>query len=318
MESKPVIVVTGGNGFIGQNLVDAIKQSGQATPVIVDYIDYLHPRNPDVESIMPQRLLEKLSSGFRPNAIIHLGACSSTTEKNPHKVLGNNLIYSIELCNLARANNIRFIYASSAAVYGNGGLFGFSDTHRDMYGLQPNNLYGWSKLWFDQWVHQTYDFKGIVGLRFFNVYGYGERHKGSMASIVTRGFQEIQKTGKITLYRDEDRAMERDFVHVSDCLWVIAHFLRHHWIDGIFNCGSGRAETWETVANWMFAELDKEPQIEYKELPEHIKAGYQYRTCAHLGKLYRKGRYRHKFAPVNIGIAEYAGHLRRNGELCAE
>lgn len=312
------IAVTGAKGFIGKNLVTAIKASKSKDEVItVEKLrvpewdaafmdDPYFPMLDGLTDFHMSEFIDALSNGLECDRIIHLGAVSSTQANSPSEVLTNNLICSIELYKIARQRQIPFIYASSAAVYGHGGIHGFSDLPRDSMELKPLNLYGYSKLWFDNWLWNEYKHDWAVGLRFFNVYGPGENHKGNMGSIVTRAYHQIKQTGKVTLLEDPREnsllPMARDMVFIGDVINVIAHFIHNPHRTGIYNVGTGKDTTWEEAAQYVFSVMGLPENIEYKPFPENMRKGYQWNTRANLTNLYRMARYPYRFVPISLGV----------------
>lgn len=295
------IVVTGGAGFIGANVIKRLNESGEEKIIVVDNLnssekwknlvelsfeDYVH-KTKFIEMIKN----ETFTRAFR--AIIHLGARSSTTEKNVEFLMENNYNYTKELAKYCLANNVRFIYASSAATYGDGSR-GFSDEHALIPLLRPLNAYGYSKQIFDLWALKNGFLDKIVGLKYFNVYGPGEWHKGEMRSMVLKAYEQIKKDKKIklfksynTLYKDGEQL--RDFIYVKDAVEMTIFFLEKTELNGIFNVGTGIARSWNDLANAVFSALRMQPEIEYIDMPEEIKNKYQYFTKAEMTKLKSAG-----------------------------
>jgi ADP-L-glycero-D-manno-heptose 6-epimerase len=300
-----MIIVTGGAGLIGSAVVWRLNQMGHENIVIVDHLgttdkwanlaplkfkDYL-----EKEDLLP--LLAKGTDSpvgtKRVRAIIHLGACSSTTERDASYLIRNNFEYSKQLARFAMDNNARFIYASSAATYGDGEL-GFDDEETQLNRLRPLNGYGYSKQIFDLWLQQHGLLDKVVGLKYFNVYGPNEHHKGEMRSVVLKAFEQVQATGGMTLFRShkpeyKDGEQLRDFVYVKDAVDMTLFFLEHLESNGIFNIGTGQARSWNDLANALFMALGKPANISYLDMPEHIRPRYQYYTCAENAKLKAAG-----------------------------
>lgn len=310
-------IVTGGAGFIGSAMVWRLNQMGIADIVVVDnlaesekwknlvnrrYEDYIHR----------DAFIKTVRSGTLPwtvKGIVHMGACSSTTERNADFLMENNFHYSRDLCLFALSKGIRFINASSAATYGNGDL-GFSDSLETMDKLVPLNMYGYSKLLFDRWAQRAGVLDKIASLRFFNVYGPNEYHKGDMKSVVCKAFEQIQELGGIRLFASDrpeypDGGQMRDFVYVKDCVDVQAWLLEHPEVNGVFNVGSGKARTWNDLANAVFSALEKEPDIRYVEMPSYLKGKYQYFTQADIGKLAERGYPTERFHTLEDGVRDY-------------
>ena len=222
-------------------------------------------------------------------AIVHLGACSSTTETDADYMLRNNYQYSKILAQFALKTKIRFIYASSAATYG-AGEFGFEDSEQTALQLRPLNVYALSKQLLDLWAIQTGAIEQIVGLKFFNVYGPNEYHKQDMRSVVLKSFEQIQSTGKVSLFKSYrpdfgDGEQKRDFVYVKDCCEAIYQLLNRTEINGIYNLGSGNARSWKDLVSAVFSALGKQTNIEFIDMPEQLKPKYQYFTEAKMEKL---------------------------------
>ncbi|MDQ5987668.1 MAG: ADP-L-glycero-D-manno-heptose-6-epimerase [Syntrophus sp. SKADARSKE-3] len=296
-----MIIVTGGAGFIGSALVWKLNQEGIDDIVIVDhlgtsekwknlvnlkYYDYIHKDD-------FRNMVEGDEVPFETTALIHLGACSSTTERDADYLWRNNYLYSRQMAQWVRRYNIRFIYASSAATYGDGSL-GFFDDDGTSLALKPINMYGYSKQIFDLWVlRQSLDDK-MAGIKFFNVFGPNEYHKGDMRSVVHKAFGQIKTEGKVRLFKSSrpeyaDGGQMRDFVYVKDCVDVLWWLIQHPETNGIFNLGTGRARTWNDLMNAVFAAMNLSPNIEYIDMPPGLDAQYQYFTEAKMGKLQGTG-----------------------------
>ncbi len=309
-----MIIITGGAGFIGSNMVETLNNKGIQNIMIVDndstkhhhflsslsFTDFIDKQT-FISSTLPQL------NATDVQAIIHLGACSSTTEQNVDFLTANNTEYSITLAQWCIANNIRFIYASSAATYGDGKL-GFDDTI-NIDSLQPLNHYGWSKQHFDIWAKQHNHFNKIVGLKFFNVYGKYENYKGPMQSMVGKATQQIKDTGGIKLFKSHHPDYThgnqvRDFIYINDCTQIMSWLLNHPDVNGLFNCGSGIANTWNSLANGIFKALNVPPNIEYIDMPNSVRNQYQYYTKATMSKLAQTGCPMPQYS-LDDGIADY-------------
>lgn len=317
-----MIIVTGGAGFIGSCVVRTLNDAGINDIIIVDNIastdKWLNIRNKKyIKYVHKSRFLEELPSYENVEAIIHMGAQSSTTEKDFDYLWNNNFEYTKTIWNYCTEKQISFIYASSAATYGNGEL-GFDD-RMDIDQLRPLNGYGYSKQLFDQWVkHQAVDCpKQHVGLKFFNVYGPNEYFKGSMASMVFHGYKQIKECGKIKLFKScnpdyKDGEQLRDFVYVKDICSVIFWLLQNKNVSGLFNVGTGKAQSFKELATATFCALNLEPNIEYIIMPEHLKEKYQYYTQASMVKL-RLAGYDKEFSNLEEGVGDYVReYLDRN------
>lgn len=314
-----MIIVTGGAGFIGSCIVRTLNDAGIEDIVIVDNISatdkWMNIRNKKYKKyVHKSKFLTELPSYENVTAIIHMGAQSSTTERDFDYLWNNNFEYTKALWNYCAEKQISFIYASSAATYGDG-TEGFDD-QADIDHLLPLNGYGYSKQLFDLWVkYQAAKApKQHVGLKFFNVYGPNEYFKGNMASMVFHGYRQIRESGKIRLFKScnleyEDGGQLRDFVYVKDVCSVIWWFLQNEQISGLFNVGTGRTQSFRELAEATFHALGLEPNIEYIEMPEHLREKYQYYTKAELKKLKDFG-YTYQFMDLEAGARDYVlGYL---------
>lgn len=314
-----MIIVTGGAGFIGSCIVRTLNDTGIKDIIIVDNINttdkWLNIRNKKyIKYVHKSEFLAELDTYEDIAAIIHMGAQSSTTESDFDYLWKNNFEYTKALWNYCVKKQISFIYASSAATYGDGSL-GFDDK-MNIDKLLPLNGYGYSKQLFDLWVkHQAKEFPAqYVGLKFFNVYGPNEYFKGSMASMVFHGYNQIKKDGVIRLFKScnpvyEDGGQQRDFVYVKDICDVVLWLLENKEVNGLFNVGTGSARSFRELAEATFHALDMEPNIVYIDMPEHLIEKYQYYTKAEMGKL-RKAGYEKEFWDVEVGIEDYVkGYL---------
>lgn len=312
------IIITGAAGFIGTNVAKYLSEKGYSI-IVVDYLkggDEIKQKN------LAEFAYEKYYDGDEflalvkndalPNAgaVIHLGACADTRETDKDYLLRNNVEYSKEIFQYCTRNNVRFLYASSAATYGDGS-HGYNDTERD---LKPLNLYGLSKYLFDEWaLCQKKMPLQWAGFKFFNVYGPYENHKGDMASVVYKGFHEIQKTGTLRLFKSyregfKDGEQKRDFIYVGDICDVILFFLDHPESSGIFNVGTGNARTFLDLGYALFKALGQEPHIEFIDMPEGLKEQYQYFTEADVKKLRSIG-YTKEFTSLEEGVRRYVEWL---------
>jgi ADP-L-glycero-D-manno-heptose 6-epimerase len=317
-----MIIVTGGAGFIGSCIVRTLNNAGREDIIIVDNIaktdKWMNMRNKKyIKYVHKSKFLEELPTYENVEAIIHMGAQSATTERNFDYLWENNLEYTKALWNYCAEKQISFIYASSAATYGNG-VLGFDD-NMDIDQLLPLNGYGYSKQLFDQWVkHQAKTFPAqYVGLKFFNVYGPNEYFKADMASMIFHGFRQIQETGKVKLFKScnpnyADGGQLRDFVYVKDICSVIKWLLQHQNVNGLFNVGTGRAQSFAELAEATFHAIGLKPQIEYIDMPEKLRNKYQYYTKAEISKLYNAG-YHNRFVNLEEGARDYVqNHLAKD------
>jgi ADP-L-glycero-D-manno-heptose 6-epimerase len=296
-----MIVVTGGAGFIGSAFIWKLNQEGIDDIVIVDHLgasdkwknlvnlrfaDYIH-KDDFLRMICADQVPHKV------RAVIHMGACSSTTERDADYLWTNNYLYSCRVADWALKNQSRLIYASSAATYGDGSR-GFSDDDALTPSLRPINMYGYSKQVFDLWVLKRGLEKRIAGIKFFNVFGPNEYHKGEMCSVVHKAFGQITETGRVRLfksYRPEyaDGGQMRDFVYIKDCVEVLWWLLEHGDVNGIFNLGSGQARSWKDLIHAVFAAMKLEANIEYIDMPPGLESQYQYFTEAKMEKFRSTG-----------------------------
>ena len=313
-------IVTGGAGFIGSNVVQALNDRGETDILVVD----------DLNTPLKERHLSRLRYSayldkheLRPalqrgefadaTAVFHLGACSSTTEKNADYLADNNTAYTRELAEWCLAGGRRFVYASSASTYG-AGECGYSDDETVIPRLKPLNLYGQSKQAFDLIALEKGWFRQIVGLKFFNVFGPNEDHKGSMRSMIHQAYGQILRSGRIRLFKSyhpdyPDGGQLRDFVYVKDVVAEILYFHDNPSKNGIFNCGTGKARSWLDLGNAVFRAMDREPNIEFIEMPEQLRAHYQYFTEADMSKT-RAAGFDHAFMPLEDAVADYVrNHL---------
>ena len=310
------VIVTGGAGFIGSVLVWELNRRGCTDIVVVDVPGRSELRG-NLEGLRYSEFLDagdlhaRLASGSlgRIDFIFHLGACSSTTETNEAYLRENNYEYSRRLAEWALDAGVRFIYASSAATYGDGSA-GMDDSDpRALERLRPLNLYGLSKQWMDLHAWRQGWLDRIVGLKYFNVFGPNEYHKGEMRSVVCKSYTEALQTGVIHLFKSyrpdyADGEQRRDFLYVKDAVAMTLHLAENRDAIGIFNVGSGTSHTWNELARVVFVALSREPHIQYVAMPEAIRDKYQYFTQANIGKLRFNG-YSQPIIPFNEGVRDY-------------
>ncbi|MGD9874475.1 MAG: ADP-glyceromanno-heptose 6-epimerase [Kiritimatiellia bacterium] len=309
------IIVTGGAGFIGSNLVAELNARGEKDILIVDHLGtaekWKNLRGLQFEGFQEKKEFREnfLNDLVEPaETVFHLGACSATTETDADYLMDNNYRYTRDLCEWSLSNESRFIYASSAATYGNGEQ-GYSDDDAVTPKLTPMNMYGFSKHLFDLWAMEHELFNEIVGLKYFNVYGPNEYHKGDMRSVVHKAFCQIRDTGSVSLFKSyrpdyADGEQVRDFIYVKDAVAVTLFFMENPETEGLFNCGTGKARSWNDLAKSVFAAMNKKPNIKYIEMPEHLKGQYQYHTEAVMHKLKAAG-YSKPFHTLEDGVRDY-------------
>jgi ADP-L-glycero-D-manno-heptose 6-epimerase len=309
------IIVTGAAGFIGRNVVAELNARGQTDLLLVDTVGHgekwKNLRGLKFEDIVaPEELLALIGRNALNDteALIHLGACSSTTEKDADYLLRNNYRYTRTLCEWSVQNAVRFIYASSAATYGDGSR-GYQDDEESLDSLRPLNMYGYSKHLFDLWARKHSLFRLIAGLKYFNVYGPYEDHKGDMCSMVRKGYDQIRRSGSVKLFRSYradyvDGEQKRDFIYVRDAVNVTLHFLDNPALGGLFNCGNARARTWVDLAQATFRAMGLEAKIEFIDMPEILQNKYQYFTEAPMAKLLGAG-YQRPFTSLEDGVLDY-------------
>ncbi len=316
-----MIVITGGAGFIGSNMVASLAPGGDREVVVCDRLGsgdkWRNLADHEIaEIVAPERLLAFLDANAGAvEMVFHLGAISSTTETDADLMMAANFTYSLELWRWCAGHQTRLIYASSAATYGDGAQ-GFDDdcSPAALAGLRPLNLYGLSKHLFDRRVARLVANGAAappqwVGLKFFNVYGPGEAHKGAMQSVVAKAHATALGGEAVTLFRSHhpdyaDGGQRRDFVSVRDCVAVMAWLLDHPEVSGLFNLGTGRARSFADLAAAVFAALGKQPEVVYVDTPTELRAKYQYFTEAEMTRL-RAAGYDAPFLSLEEGVADF-------------
>ena len=315
-----MIIVTGGAGFIGSNLIKYLNQNGYYDIIIVDnvgstikfnnltdiyFTDYIHKND-------LWKVIDNYTDGIE--TIIHLGACSNTMVQDFEYLIENNFHYTQKLWNYCTKNKIKFIYASSAATYGDSSN-GFSDDHQKIFSLKPLNPYGLSKHLFDKWcLRNKLNPPFWAGLKFFNVYGPNEFHKGKMASMALQSINQIKSTNSLKLFKSNDPSIKdgdqvRDFIYVEDVVKVIFYFLINDIKSGIYNLGTGKPESFNKLAQTIMDVLDISGEITYIEIPESIKGKFQNMTNADMCKLRSVG-YKDNFNNLDKGIRKYINEIQ--------
>jgi ADP-L-glycero-D-manno-heptose 6-epimerase len=321
-----MIVLTGGAGFIGSNLLKKLNDEGYKDILIVDslgtgekwknlvghkFTDFIHKNE----------FLNRLEKNEFPpiDIIFHLGACSSTTEKDADYLLENNFHYSRDLLLWSLKNYAKFIYASSAATYGDGSL-GYSDKNEISRQLRPLNMYGYSKQLVDEFVIKNGFDKKVTGIKFFNVFGPNEYHKGDMCSMVFKAYHQILKEGKVKLFASTvpeiaDGEQKRDFVYVKDCVDILYYFMKNN-AAGIYNLGSGQANTWINMMKAVFQAMALEENIEIVSMPDYLRGKYQNFTEADMRKL-KKVKPDLSFQSLENSVKDYVqNYLMQENPYC--
>ncbi|MEK9661318.1 MAG: ADP-glyceromanno-heptose 6-epimerase [Alphaproteobacteria bacterium] len=316
-----MIVVTGGAGFIGSNLLAGLEARGEDPVAVCDVLGsddkWRNIAKREIEDIVPPaELLSWLdANASRIHMIFHLGAISSTTETDADAIIANNFRLTGELWDWCAQRGIRLIYASSAAVYGDGSA-GFDDLldTQSLAALRPLNPYGWSKLLFDRRAARLASHRGQhpeqwAGLRFFNVYGPNEAHKGGQRSVVPQFWHQIREAGRARLFRSHhpdyaDGGQLRDFVHVDDCVAVMLWLYDNPSVSGLFNLGTGQARSFADLARALFAAMELPAGIDYVDTPPQIRQHYQYFTQAKMDRL-RAAGYDRPFISLEDGVRDY-------------
>ena len=309
------ILVTGGAGFIGSAIVWELNRRGCERVVVSDILG----TSEKWKNLTPLRFEDYLEADdLRPRLesgtlgkfdyVFHLGACSATTERDATYLIRNNFEFTKDLAEWSLRNDARFVYASSAATYGDGSA-GMSDTEPRIERFRPLNMYGYSKHLFDLYAARHGLSENLVGLKYFNVFGPNEGHKDDMRSLVHKSCAQALETGAIRLFKSykpeyRDGEQKRDFLYVKDAVAMTLHVAAQRSAGGLFNIGSGEAHTWIELATAVFRALDREPKIEFIDMPETLRGKYQYFTQADIGKLCAAG-YTAPVTPLADAVADY-------------
>lgn len=320
-----MIILTGGAGFIGSCFLWKLNSQGIEDILVVDQLDLSEKwRNLTgkkfVDYVQKDELLRLLSEGKLPKVshVVHMGAESSTILPDAELYIKNNYEYTKTLAEWSVKNGARFMYASSAATYG-GGENGYSDSDENSKKLMPLNMYGYSKQLFDMWAMRNGILDKITGIKFFNVFGPNEYHKGDMRSLICKAFPLIKKEGKIRLFRSYvpgygDGEQKRDFIYVKDAVDAMFFLFSNPKVTGIFNLGTGKAASWNDLAAALFFAMGIKKKIEYVDMPLEIREKYQYFTQADMMKL-RSAGYTEDFMPLEDSIKDYVRYLETNSYL---
>ena len=314
-----MILVTGGAGFIGSNIVAALNEAGRSDVAVTDYLGtdgrWRNLTKRQIADMVAPADLVRWLQGRKLDAVIHMGAISDTTASDGDLVMDTNFRLSLMLLDWCTATATPFIYASSAATYGDGHE-GFSDddSPAHLQTLRPMNLYGWSKHLFDQALIARRSRGEALppqwaGLKFFNVFGPNEYHKDKMASVLARVFDEARSGKKVRLFKSHregiaDGDQRRDFIYVDDVVAVVLWLLNSPHVSGLFNVGTGQARSFRDMIEAMFVALKRSPNIEYVDMPEHIRGQYQYFTQSEVGRL-RAAGYNGGFTPLEDAVQAY-------------
>ncbi len=324
-----MIVVTGGAGFIGSALIWQLNLLGREDILVVDqlgederwanlralnYLDYMD-KVEFIDLVRTRRLPGSVET------VLHMGACSDTSERDADYLVQNNFSYTKSLIEYAVEQGVRLVYASSAATYGDGAQ-GYLDNELLLPKLRPLNMYGYSKHMTDVWAWRQGMLSNVAGVKFSNVFGPNEYHKGQMRSLVDKAFQQITQTGKVQLfksYRPEyvDGGQVRDFIYVKDAVSMTLHLADRHGANGIFNIGAGCARSWNDLASAVFQALDRPVKIEYIEMPESLRGRYQYHTELEVDKLRETG-WTASPGKLEDGVTDYVRNYLRAGKYLGE
>ncbi|MDR3275331.1 MAG: ADP-glyceromanno-heptose 6-epimerase [Endomicrobium sp.] len=320
-----MIILTGGAGFIGSCFLWKLNNEGIKDILVVDHLDesekwknligkqyYDYIQKSDFFNAVVNRQVPK------PQAVVHLGACASTTSNDANYYIKNNYEYSKILALWAFELGVPFIYASSAATYGNG-EYGYDDDISKIKSLAPLNIYGFTKHMFDLWLLNNNYLDKAVGIKFFNVFGPNEYHKGDMRSVICKNYDNVCSKGLIKLFKSynknyKDGGQLRDFVYVKDVAEAMYFLFKNPSKTGIFNIGTGKARTWNDIAKSMFAAIGKHEDIKYMETPDYLKSKYQYFTQAKIDNLKNAG-FNKSFMELEDSVKDYCSYLKNKSYL---
>jgi ADP-L-glycero-D-manno-heptose 6-epimerase len=324
-----MIIVTGGAGFIGSALIAGLNKRGIDDILVVDRLasdqrwkNLVNLRFADY--VDKEEFLEMVAEDVVPfsvDAVFHLGACSSTTETDASFLMDNNFEYTKQLAQWATDEGFRFIYASSAATYGDGSN-GFADDEKKLETLKPLNPYGYSKQLLDLWTKRNGLLTKIVGLKYFNVFGPNEYHKADMRSFVLKAFEQINATGKVRLFKShrpdyKDGQQKRDFLYVKDAVDMTLFFFDKPDLAGIYNLGAGVARSWNDLAKAVLTAMGKPLNIEYIDMPDSVCNQYQYFTEADIAKLRSVG-YKNPITSLEDAVKDYVQNYLQEGQYLAD
>jgi len=311
-----MIIITGGAGFIGSALIWNLNSRGIDDILVVDRLGkgdkWKNLANLKFRDYIDKaELLSRLHKNYFSapiTAILHMGACSATTEQDADYLIANNYRYSVDLALWAIANNVRFIYASSAATYGDGSR-GYNDNPKQISSLCPLNMYGYSKQLFDNFIVQKKLLNKIVGLKFFNVFGPNEYHKGDMRSILHKFFPDALAGKTIRLFQSHKKncahgMQRRDFIYIKDIVSIVDFFLINKNTNGIFNAGTGQSSSFLELITSLYKALNKKPKIKFRPMPNSLRNHYQYFTEANTDNL-RIAGYKKQFTPLSEAVKDY-------------
>lgn len=331
---RGTILVTGAAGFIGSAIIWHLNSLGYTNILASDYLG----NDNKFLNLVPGKIIDYIEADdlihlIQSNdarirnisCIFHLGACSSTTEADCRYLIHNNFEYTKNLAEFSINNNIRFVYASSAATYGNGEQ-GMDDDESKIETLRPLNMYAYSKQLFDIYAKNHGFLSKIYGIKYFNVFGPNEYHKGSMRSMVLKAYEQICEAGKVKLFKShnpdyKDGEQLRDFLYIKDAVKMTIHLARiaenfnNQPTGGIYNMGSGEANTWTSLISPVFEAMHKQPIFEFVEMPLELRNKYQYYTCANISKLRSIG-YNEKITPLHDAVIDYtSNYLMKNSKV---